>query len=236
MGNDFLTFLTGNLVHLGRCQVGILGETIAVATQAIATGIEGKAGTQTLHEVLVDALRGLGDLVLVGPVAIVLGFLEVGQKLLVDDIAIGAWQVGVVRVVGLEACRNIAPGLDEVVVDDSTQRERFAQQLCHVAIVLNVTIGTQSLNGEVGALNALIELCIGIVGGVHLSVGIECVVVPQALLVGETVVVGRRVTPFHIGVDAVVGQEASTVGVGLAKRHMNGHHFCFGQRIGSEDR
>ena len=101
--------------------------------------------------------------------------------------------------------------------------------MCHVGIVLDVTIVAESLNGEVGALNALVELCIGIVGGVHLSVGVERVVVPKALLVGQAVVVGRRVTPFHIGVDAVVGQEASAIGIGFAKRHVDRHDFSFSQ-------
>ena len=89
MRDDFLTLLAGNLVHLLRCQIGILRETIAVATKSVATSIESKTCTETFDEVLADALGRLGDFVLVGPVAILRGFLEVGQKLLVDDVAIG---------------------------------------------------------------------------------------------------------------------------------------------------
>ena len=120
VGNDFFALLAGNLVHLLRSQVGILRKAIAVATKTVATGIESQTCTEALDEVLVDALGRLGNLVLVSPVAVVLGLLEVGEQLLVDNVAVGARQVEVIRVVGLKASGHVAPGLDEVVVDDGT--------------------------------------------------------------------------------------------------------------------
>ena len=156
--------------------------------------------------------------------------------MLVDDVTIGTRQVEVVGIVGFEACGNIAPCLDEVVVDDSTQGECFAQELCHVGVVLDVTILAEPLNGEVGTLNALVEFCVGIVCGVHLCVVCKSVVVPETLLICTTLSIIRCIAPFHIGVDAIVRQETSAIGVGLAKGDVDRHDFGFGEGICAEHR
>ena len=163
MSNNLFALLTCYLKHLGRSQIGILRQTIAVATQTVTTGIESQTSTQTLNEVLVYTLCGLGDSVLVSPVAVILSLLKVGQQLLVDNVAVSAGQIHIIRVVWLETSWNITPGLQQVVVDDGTQCESLAQQMTHVGIVLDVTVLADTLDGKVCALDTFVELSVGVV-------------------------------------------------------------------------
>ena len=234
--DDVETLLLGNLIHLGRSQVGILRTTETVATQAVASSIESQTGTEGFDKSLAHTFSGAGDAALVGPVAVVLSLFQVGEQLFVDNIAVGTRQVEVLRCVGFETSRHIAPSLDEVVVDHGAQGECLAQQLSHIGIVLHIAIFADALDGQVGTLDALVELGVGIVVGVHLSVTSRCVVVGKSVLVFKTFLVGRCDDPFHIAVDAVVGKESTTIGIGLAKRNVDGHDLSLGKRVDGEYR
>ena len=83
--------------------------------------------------------------------------------------------------------------------------------MAHIGVVLDVTILADTLDGQIGTLDTLVELCVGIVGGVHLSVSSLSAVVPQTLLIAYAVGIRWCVTPFYIAVNTVVGQETATV-------------------------
>ena len=236
--DDVLALFLGDGVHLLRRELRVIASAEAVAAQAIATSDEGDAGAQTLDKALAHALCRLGDGILVGPVAVVLSLFEVAEQLDVDAVAVGAWQIDIIGVVGFEACGHVAPGLGQVEIEHGTQGESLAEELPHVGVVLDVAILAYALDGKVGTLDAFVEFGVGVVVGVHLRiVGRRVVVVERLFLIAGVFCrwYGTGAC-LYVGVHAVVGQEAAAVGVGLAEGDTDRHHLALGQTIDREGR
>ena len=68
--DDAQALVLGNLIHVGLRQFGVVAQAYTISTLAVATGIEGDAGTQTLDEGLAHALHALRYSRAVGPCAV----------------------------------------------------------------------------------------------------------------------------------------------------------------------
>ena len=169
--DDVDTLLLSNSIHLVRCQFWILALAIAIATKAIATSIESDTSTKTLNETLAYTLCALCDNILVWPIAVVFCFLKVSEQYLIYRVTVATWHIYIVCIVWLQTCRNITPSLDKVVVDESTQCQSLTKELSHITVVLNIAILADALDSEVCTLDTLVEHSIGIIIGVHLTVG-----------------------------------------------------------------
>ena len=202
-----------------------------VGTLRIPGGREAHAGQQSVGERLVDTGGESRFAGLVGPVNVIHGLLQIGDDLPVDDIAVALGLDDVARLAdGLETRRNVAPGLDEVVVIERAQHQRLAQQVTHPGIVLHVAVLAQAGDGQIRVLDggvgqgelaaALVELAVRIV--VRRVIGVD-----QRLGVGGFV--GRRAyVPLRVAVGPVVDQPAVAVGFVDAELAVNVHNGRLG--------
>lgn len=181
--DDVDTLLLSNSIHLVRCQLRILALAIAIATKTVATCIESDTSAETLNEALAYSLCALCDNILVWPVAVVFCFLKVSEQYLIYRVTIATWHIYIVSIVWLQTCRNITPSLDKVVVDESTQCQSLTKKLCHIAVVLDIAILANALDSKVCTLDTLVKHSIGIIIGIHLTVGSQCVVCPKAVFI-----------------------------------------------------
>lgn len=135
---------------------------------------------------------------------------------------------------GLETRRNVAPRLDQVVVEHRTHGQRFAQQVGHVGVRRHVAVGAESLDVEVALLDGLIDdreeaafaRLVELVRGVGRRVEVREV----RLFVALRGVGVRRVVPLDVGIESVVGVEAVAVRTVDGEVLVDTHHGVVGQR------
>ena len=209
-------------------------------TQRITRGHERQTGVETLGEGLVDAV-GRRGMSLTGPRQIIVGLLQVAEDLLEDHVTARLRDIDVVAD-RLRAEGHVTPGADQVVVHHGTQRQRLAQQIGHVGVVLDVAVLPQVLDVEVRTLDGRVVGRIGVraaARGVHLAVGRQQVVAVDGLTVGVVRLIGLVapvVAPLDVGVQTHVGMVTATV-VRLLKQSLRDTEVApFGQLVVREDR
>ncbi len=195
--NYVFALLKGDLVHF--CTVEIVAEADTVFALAVATSVEGNASAETFDEALRDAFYGCCVVVAVRPSNEVFSFFEVGEDLLVDDVAARAREI--LRLVGdrFKASRDVAPCFNEVEINKGTKRKRLAKELLEVAFA-DVARGAETNDTVVETFDSFVELSPSVVGSVHLRAGGLRVVPAEHVLVFFRLCCGTAVNPFYISI------------------------------------